>query len=191
MLDRRSFLAATASGLGAALAAAPPADLAASLAHGAHAAAGGQQPALAVLTTEQAADLDAITAQIIPTDAQPGAREAGVVHFIDHSLATWGQDQRVPTLAGLAEFNGLVGQRHPGKRFSQLTGEEQIAFLGANEQHGFFQQIRATTLIGTFANPSWGGNRDGAGYRIVGFEPRFFWEPPFGDYDAEVHGAGR
>lgn len=191
MLDRRSFLAATASGLGAAMAAAPPAQLTASLRHAAHAAGGGQQPAMEVLTAEQAADLDAITAQIIPTDELPGAREAGVVHFIDHSLATWGQAQREPTLAGLAEFNGLVAQRHPGRRFSQLTGDEQIAFLRANEQHGFFQQIRATTLIGTFSNPSWGGNRDGAGYRIVGFEPRFFWEPPFGEYDAGAHGAGR
>src|SRR5262245_60928028 len=35
------------------------------------------------------ADLEAVTAQIIPTDSTPGAREAGVVQFIDRALASF------------------------------------------------------------------------------------------------------
>jgi gluconate 2-dehydrogenase gamma chain len=188
MLDRRSFLAAGAAGLGSALATAAPAEVRRSLEHAGHAAGSAQLPALQVLTPEQAADVEAITSQIIPTDDVPGAREARVVYFIDHSLATWAQGQRGPTLNGLAEFNVLVSQRHAGKRFSQLTAAEQLEFLRANQDHPFFQQLIPTTRIGTFANPANGGNFEGAGWRAIGFEPRFLWEPPFGDYDAEVHG---
>lgn len=184
MLDRRGFIAASAAGLGSALATAASADVRRSLDHAAQA---GQRPALQVLTADQAADLDAITAQIIPTDDVPGAHEARVVHFIDHSLATWAQGQREQTLNGLAEFTALVARQHPGKRFSQLTASEQLAFLRANENHGFFQQLVPTTRIGTFSNPANGGNFEGAGWRAIGFEPRFVWEPPFGEYDAEVH----
>ena len=36
-----------------------------------------------------AADIDAACAQIIPTDATPGAREAKVVYFIDTALNTF------------------------------------------------------------------------------------------------------
>jgi hypothetical protein len=43
--------------------------------------------------------------------------------------------------------------------------------------------IRFLTIAGTFANPSWGGNRDKIGWRLLGFEDRFVWQPPFGDYD--------
>ena len=39
------------------------------------------------LTPEQAACVEAITEQIIPADQDPGAKWAGVVHYIDLSLA--------------------------------------------------------------------------------------------------------
>ena len=35
-----------------------------------------------------AAEIEAIAARIIPSDATPGAREAGVVYFIDRALST-------------------------------------------------------------------------------------------------------
>ena len=54
--------------------------------------------------------------------------------------------------------------------------------------HGaFFQTIRFFTIAGTFANPSWGGNRDRIGWQILGFEDRFTWQPPFGDYDTAAN----
>ena len=43
----------------------------------------------------QAADVDAMAAQIIPTDSTPGAREARVVQFIDRALVTF-EDKRKP-----------------------------------------------------------------------------------------------
>jgi gluconate 2-dehydrogenase gamma chain len=45
------------------------------------------------LTDADAAVVDAIAALIIPTDDTPGAREAGVVQFIDRALDTFARDQ--------------------------------------------------------------------------------------------------
>ena len=44
--------------------------------------------------------------------------------------------------------------------------------------------MRFDTLVGTFALPSWGGNRDFAGWRLLGVEHQPFFQAPFGYYDA-------
>src|SRR6476469_8836873 len=51
-----------------------------------------------------AAVVDAIAALIIPTDDTPGAREAGVVQFIDRSLDTFARDQRTLFADGLSDL---------------------------------------------------------------------------------------
>jgi hypothetical protein len=63
--------------------------------------------------------------------------------------------------------------------------------LEAIEGTPFFSQVWFSTLVGTFGHPSLGGNFEGAGWRAIGFDPRFNWQAPFGDYDAEVHGRPR
>ena len=50
--------------------------------------------------------------------------------------------------------------------------------------------MRMLTLCGMFALPSWGGNRDEAGWKLLGFEDRHAWQPPFGFYDAEARELG-
>ena len=45
-----------------------------------------------VFTPEQAKEVEAIAARIIPTDELPGATEAGVVYFIDRALKTFASD---------------------------------------------------------------------------------------------------
>ena len=52
-----------------------------------------QVPHLSFFTGEQAAEIEAMTAQIIPTDETPGAREARCVYFIDRALATFVSQQ--------------------------------------------------------------------------------------------------
>ena len=42
-------------------------------------------------TPEEAAEVEAIAARIIPTDETPGAREAGVIYFIDRALVTFAE----------------------------------------------------------------------------------------------------
>ena len=54
------------------------------------------------------------------------------------------------------------------------------------EDGAFFGLIRNLTVQGMFAHPDRGGNRDKVGWRILGFEDRFAWQPPFGHYDAEA-----
>src|SRR5438132_13163076 len=95
MLDRRDFLATAGAGLGAAFLAARPEDIDASL------RAASARPPLEVLTSEQAADIQAVAALIIPSDDLPGAHEAGVLNFADPSLATWAQDQKPRVIDGL------------------------------------------------------------------------------------------
>src|SRR5207245_10811517 len=108
---------------------------------------------------EQAADLDAIAAQIFPTDDTPGAREARVVTFLDRSLATWAAQQREPLMHGLDELNGEVERRWPGtRRFANLAPERQLELLSAQEQPPFFQQLRFATLVGLLCLPSYDGN---------------------------------
>lgn len=130
--------------------------------------------------------MDAIAAQIVPSGDSPGAREAGALHFIDHSLATWAQNQRDQITRGLEDLNRQVNERWPGTgHFASLLAERQVELLHAVERTPFFQQVRFAVIAGTFANPAWGGNKDGLGWQILGFEPRFVWQPPFGDYDAD------
>ncbi len=57
---------------------------------------------------------------------------------------------------------------------------------------GIDEGIDAVALAETLATESLVAhcrrrNFEGAGYKILGFEPRFVWQPPFGDYDAEVN----
>ena len=189
-VSRRAFLAVSSTALGAAWLAADPALVRAALEHAARAARspGAPEPVpWEVLTPDQAADLDAIAAQIFPTDDTPGAREARVVTFLDRSLATWAAQQREPLLHGLDELNGEVERRWPGtQRFANLAPERQLELLRAQEQTPFFQQMRFATLVGMFSLPAYGGNADKAGWRVIGFEDRYAWQPPFGDYDAEA-----
>ena len=185
MIDRRAFLAAAGAGFGAAFLHADPIQVEASLRHARDSAA----PPLEVLTPEQAADVEAVAAQIIPTDDLPGAREARVASFADHSLTTWAANQRNQLIRGLDAFNTAVGQHYPGQRFAQLAPDQQLEYLRANDHDGFFQQMIFITLVGTFSHPDWGGNYDKAGWRILGFEDRYAWQPPFGWYDAQANGG--
>ena len=149
----------------------------------------GRQVEWEVFTPGQAADIEAITAQIIPSDADlPGAREARAVVFIDRSLNSHASGSRDVILDGLVELNErVVSGGNRATQFAQLDEAQQMALLQEIEDTPFFGQIRFSTIVGTFAHPDWGGNFEGAGYKILGFEPRFLWQPPFGEYDAEVN----
>jgi hypothetical protein len=152
-------------------------------------AEGSEQVPYEVLTAEQAADFDAIAAQIVPSDDElPGAREARVVVFMDRALGDYMSRQAEALLDGLDDLNRRIAERPGAERFSQLPDERQTEVLREIEDGDFFQQVRAAVLIGMFAHPDHGGNNDGAGWQLLGFEPRYFWRPPFGEYDAEEMG---
>src|SRR5258707_14729034 len=100
-LSRRNFLSRGGAALSAVwLSAHWPAIVAA--AEHAHQAAKSAAPAkLQFFTSEQAVEIDAISARIIPSDETPGAREAGVVYFIDRALTTFAVDDRKTYREGL------------------------------------------------------------------------------------------
>jgi hypothetical protein len=39
-----------------------------------------------------------------------------------------------------------------------------------------------------FTLPTYGGNRDGVGWKLIGFEDRHTFQPPFGYYDRDYPG---
>jgi gluconate 2-dehydrogenase gamma chain len=136
-----------------------------------------------------AADVGAIAAQIVPSGATPGAREAHAVYFTDRALSTffagWAPDYR----AGLTEFQSKFRAANPAAAsFAAASSDEQIAFLKTVDHTPFFQTERTLTLLGMFTSPKYGGNYEGSGWKLMGFEDRHIFAPPFGYYDAEYAG---
>ena len=98
---------------------------------------------------------------IIPSDATPGAQEAGVAEFIDFMVANTPDDQyRFRT--GLAWLDAWSEQTL-GKRFLELTAEQQNALVeplafkdkarpGEQDGRTFFRMMRDYTVIGFYTS---------------------------------------
>lgn len=143
------------------------------------AAAGTSEPA--VLSATEWATVEAITARLIPTDHEPGAKEAGCVNFIDKALAHEDAAAR-PLYAAGVRGTDTVAQTLGGAPFRKLPPEKQDAVLralqdgkaegwpgGEPSSQVFFAQIHLHTLFGFLADPKHGGNRDHAGWRVMGY----------------------
>jgi len=138
-----------------------------------------------------ATEISAIAAQIIPDDDTPGAGTAGVIWFIGGALAGYDQDKRELYKQGLADAQAKRAELFPGSSgIASLTGEQQIVLLKAIEKTDFFQQVRIHTVLGFLGHPKYGGNRDMAGWKLLGIEHQMHYEPPFGYYDAEAAHGG-
>jgi hypothetical protein len=130
-------------------------------------------------TREQAADVDAMAAQIYPSDSTPGAKEAQVIYFIDLALVTFAQDKQDIYAKGLADLAGKTG----GRRFGALSSSEQIALLTSIEKTPFFKAVRDHTVMGMFSAPQHGGNYKKIGWTQIGFDDSLNFRAPFGAYD--------
>src|SRR3982751_1787110 len=107
---------------------------------------------------EDAADVESIAALILPTDETPGAREAGVIHFIDRALVTFDREKQTIYRAGLAEVRQHIQRLTPGlHHVAQLSPEQQVHLMEAIVPSEFFGVVRTHTLMGFFGNPSYGG----------------------------------
>jgi gluconate 2-dehydrogenase gamma chain len=180
---RRGFMGAVAGAAAATWVSASWSDLHAA---GTHAAAATRQDKWQVLSPEQVRELDAVTAQLVPTDEQPGAREAHVVRFMDRSLATYAKAQKPAFESALKQLGELVAAHYPGQTsFAALGDEEQITVLKDWEaaDRRTFGTIHGATITGMFSNPEYGGNYGKAGWKVLGFKDQFSWAPPFGYYD--------
>jgi gluconate 2-dehydrogenase gamma chain len=145
----------------------------------ARAAAESSEPV--VLSADEWKTLDAITGRIIPTDHEPGAREANCVNFIDKALAN--EDAAAVPLykGGLASVEQVARKRY-GKAFATLEPAQQDELLSALESGAapewtlaelpsplFFETTRQHTIVAFLADPTYGGNRDFAGWKVSGY----------------------
>src|SRR5712692_4217389 len=118
-LNRRNFLLRAGTGLSAAWVSANWPALLSAATHAHEAAKAARPPKFEFFTPEEAGEIVAITARIIPTDVMPGAREAGVVHFIDRALITFAADDQKTYRQGLPELQARASEMFPSvARFS-------------------------------------------------------------------------
>ena len=137
----------------------------------------------------EARTVDAIVAQIIPTDKTPGAREMGVARFIDHGLAGFLAPLAGAFRAGLADFETQYRSRNPhAQEFASLPPAGQIEWLQQVDHTPFFENLQQLTVLGALTMPLYGGNRDGLGWQLIGFADQHAFAPPFGYYDRDYPG---
>jgi gluconate 2-dehydrogenase gamma chain len=203
--SRRRFLIGGARSLSAIWVSTHWPALLAAAEHARHAAQSGAAPKFEFFSAEEAREIDAITSRIIPTDDSPGAHEAGVVYFIDRGLSTFATEEQKTYREGLPELQARVGELFPGvPKFSALTAEQQNEVLHSFEDQGpqgkqrrfrtspgaqnFFETVRQHTIAGFLIGPEYGGNHDGAGWKVIAREREHMFQPPFGYYDKDYPG---
>ncbi|MBI2187667.1 MAG: gluconate 2-dehydrogenase subunit 3 family protein [Acidobacteria bacterium] len=185
---RRTFLVRAAASAGAVAGAGLAPDAEARTAgqqEAAHAPAATQARATdsrhgAFFNHDQAAAVAALTERLMPgAPGTPGARDAGVLNYIDLALAGAYADLQDFYRRGLAQLDAYcrTTYKEPFARLDAPRQDRVIAALEDGSAAGFawptaqefFTTIRTHTIEGMFADPIYGGNRDFAGWRLVGF----------------------
>jgi gluconate 2-dehydrogenase gamma chain len=139
------------------------------------------------LDAETASQIEAIAETIMLGDQTPGAREAGVIWFIDASLAGYDKDMQSVYKKGLAETGARRAALFPNSNaIAGLSPEQRIQLLTHIEKTEFFAAIRRHTILGFFGHPRYGGNRNGASAKLLGIQETMMYSPPFGYYDREA-----
>jgi len=183
---RRAFLVGAAVGAGAAAGAAlvpealaqqqPAATNAAAAGHD-HAQGGGYG---AWLNVDESAAIKAFAERLMPgAPGKPGATDANVLNYIDLALAGAYSDMRDFYRRGIAQLDAYCQATYK-EPFAKLPAARQDEVITALEQgkatgftwpsqQAFFNTLRTHTIEGMFADPVYGGNKDFAGWRLVGF----------------------
>ena len=110
---------------------------------------------------------------------KPGARDAGVVNYIDLALAGAYADLQDFYRRGLAQLDAFCRKTY-NEPFVRLSAARQDEVNTALEEgkateftwptaQAFFNTLRTHTMEGMFADPVYGGNKDFAGWKLVGF----------------------
>jgi gluconate 2-dehydrogenase gamma chain len=138
------------------------------------------------LSPSEARTMRAFAAQILPSaPGSPGAEEAGAVYFVDRAFGEPFFADVVPVVrAGLARLDAFAREAGARNGFASLSDADQRAIMQRVEREPFFAAARTLVLIGTFADPSHGGNRGEVGMRIVRMDHRASYAAPYGWYDA-------
>jgi gluconate 2-dehydrogenase gamma chain len=139
------------------------------------------------LTLARARAMRAFAGQIIPSgDGAPGADEAGAVHFVDRALGRPPFAESAPIIqSGLDDLDARARAVDGRADFAALPDAQQIAVMRKIEHEPFFTTARLLVILGTFADPKYGGNVDGVGWTMLGIDHRPSYTAPFGWYDAQ------
>jgi gluconate 2-dehydrogenase gamma chain len=123
------------------------------------------------LSAEEAATAAAAADRIIPPDAFPGAGAAGAADYIDRALSGHLKKLREAYRQGLTGIEQSARSRF-GKPFTALAAGEQDQVLKAVEKNdqAFFSMLVAHVMQSYYGDPRHGGNRDGAGWRSIGYD---------------------
>lgn len=116
--------------------------------------------------------LEAVVERLIPSDDGPGAREAGVIDYIDRALATrYHARLRKPFRAFCDEVEETA-RAEWGGAFTDLDESDQddvlVAMQGSNAT---FDDVLEFTLEGFLCDPRHGGNRNEVGWNFIGYKP--------------------
>ena len=205
-LSRRSFLTRAGSAVSAVWLSTHWAAIVAAAEHAHQAAKSSAPRKFQFFSSQEAVEIEAISARIIPSGDTPGAREAGVVYFIDRALTTFAIDDQKTYREGLRTIQGRVAHLFPSiQKFSTATPEQQDQVLHsfATDSDGgrrmyrtdpnaspFFETLRVHTIVGFLIDPDCGreGNRDGVGWKLIGRDRDHMFQPPFGYYDKDYAG---
>jgi gluconate 2-dehydrogenase gamma chain len=136
-----------------------------------------------------AATMAGFTERLMPgAPGKPGARDADVLNYIDLALSGAYSDLQEFYRRGLAQL-GAYCEKTYKKPFAQLSPAQQDEVLTALEEgkaggfawptaQAFFSTVRTHTMEGMFADPIYGGNKDFAGWELVGFPgAQMFYSP--------------
>jgi gluconate 2-dehydrogenase gamma chain len=134
----------------------------------------------AFFNEEDAATIAAFAERLMPgAPGRPGARDADVLNYIDLALSGAYADMQDFYRRGLAALDRHCRQayKQPFRQLDAARQDEVIATLAQGKASGFtwpsgvafFNAVRTHTMEGMFADPVYGGNRNFAGWRLVGF----------------------
>ena len=134
----------------------------------------------AFFNEDEARTVTAFTERLMPgAPGAAGATDADVLNYIDLALSGAYDDQQYFYRCGLAQLDAHCKQAY-GKELRRLEAAQQDETITALQQgkvtefvwptaQAFFAAVRVHTMEGMFADPVYGGNKDFAGWRLVGF----------------------
>lgn len=125
-------------------------------------------------TPEEVPLMEALAEQIVPTDRDPGAREARAARYVDWQIAAGApyEHERERYRRGLAALDAAARSAH-GKGFAECAFDVQKALLEKIERDGgdlagFFAMAVQHVKQGFYGCPGHGGNERYASYRMLG-----------------------
>lgn len=137
--------------------------------------------ALEFFTRDEAAIVEAAMARIFPDDELgPGAIEADALTYLDRALTGAELHLQGFYRVGLRRLDAAARERFE-RPFAGCAPDEQDTLIGAMERDelpsfgkaptapAFFEALRAHTIEGVFGDPAHGGNRNLAGWRLIGY----------------------